>query len=136
MSPQRLTMTCAMLLSLTACNPENESMNASEPMEAAQSLVPATIETDTIDNYFGTAIKDPYRWLEDDLSPDTTEWIGAQNQYTRAYLDDFTLREEISDTLYRLINFEREGAPFLRGRFSLLLPQHRPAESKRALPNR
>lgn len=115
MSPQRLTMTCAILLSLTACNPENESMNTSEQIELPQSPAPATIETDTVDNYFGTVIKDPYRWLEDDLSPETADWIARQNQYTRGYLDDFTLREEISDTLYRLINFEREGAPFFEG---------------------
>jgi prolyl oligopeptidase len=54
---------------------------------------PATAKTDSVDHYFGEEVKDPYRWLEDDRSDETAEWVKAQNKVTFAYLDKIPYRE-------------------------------------------
>ena len=68
-----------------------------------------------VDTYFGVEVADPYRWLENDLSDETANWIGDQNSVTRDYLADIAIRDEVKETVARLINFEREGAPFIAG---------------------
>ena len=57
---------------------------------------------------------DPYRWLEDDLSEDTADWIADQNASTRSYIDAISLRDDVKNTVARLLNFERETAPLLK----------------------
>ena len=47
---------------------------------------PTTKQVDTITNYFGTEVKDPYRWLEDDMSEETGAWVSAENEVTFDYL--------------------------------------------------
>ena len=53
-----------------------------EKVEQAKVVYPATRKTDSVDTYFGTKISDPYRWLEDDRSAETGEWVKAQNKVT------------------------------------------------------
>lgn len=115
MSHHRLIAACLAMSSLAACDTDTAPQTSVDDANQSSSMTPTTIEVDTVDNYFGTNVKDPYRWLEDDQSQATADWIGMQNEHTRDYLDDFTLREEISETLYDLINFERTGAPFFEG---------------------
>ncbi len=68
-----------------------------------------------MDLYNGVAVADPYRWLEDDNSPETKAWVAAQNQVTFSYLDLIPPREPLRRSLTRLWNFERYGAPFKEG---------------------
>jgi prolyl oligopeptidase len=77
---------------------------------------PATRKGDVVDDYFGTRVADPYRWLEDDNSPETKAWVEAQNKVTFAYLERIPQREKIRERLTRLWDFEKYSAPFKRGR--------------------
>ena len=60
---------------------------------------PPTKKGDVKDNYFGTDVEDPYRWLEDDNSPETAEWVKTQNQLTFGYLEKLPNREQIKTRL-------------------------------------
>ncbi len=76
---------------------------------------PETRRDAVVDDYFGTKVADPYRWLEDDNAPDTKAWVEAQNKVTRAYLDAIPERGAIKARLTKLWNYERFGVPFKRG---------------------
>ncbi len=76
---------------------------------------PQTRQVNQVDDYHGTIVPDPYRWLEDLDSPETTEWIAAQNQVTAGYLDQIPNREKIKERLTQLWNYERYSAPFQEG---------------------
>lgn len=78
---------------------------------------PETRREAVVDDYFGTKVADPYRWLEDDNAPDTKAWVVAQNKVTRAYLDAIPERGAIKARLTKLWNFERFGVPFKRGSY-------------------
>ena len=59
------------------------SCNNSESQKHIEKLTyPTTKKVDTITDYFGTELNDPYRWLEDDMSPETEAWVGEQNKVT------------------------------------------------------
>jgi prolyl oligopeptidase len=92
--------------------------NTSSDAQIAASAPINTVDTrrgNHVDTYFGVEVADPYRWLEDDLSDETSNWIGDQNSVTRDYLADIAIRDDVKATVARLINFEREGAPFVAG---------------------
>lgn len=76
---------------------------------------PETRKTDTVDVYFGTEVADPYRWLEDDNSAETAEWVKAQNDVTNAYLAKIPFRDQIRERLTGLWNYPRYGVPFHKG---------------------
>jgi prolyl oligopeptidase len=74
----------------------------------AQTLkYPATTKADVADDYHGTKIADPYRWLEDTDSPETAKWVEAQNAVTRDYLARIPRRASFKDRLLTLYNYER-----------------------------
>ena len=73
---------------------------------------PPTEKVDHTDDYFGTVIADPYRWLEDDRSPQTEAWVKAENAVTNAYLKQIPYRDAIQERLNELINYPRYSAPF------------------------
>lgn len=73
---------------------------------------PVTRKDDVQDNYFGTVVKDPYRWLEDDNSPETAEWVKAQNKTTFAYLKQLPNREKIRKQITELLDYAKHGTPF------------------------
>lgn len=75
---------------------------------------PETRKMDTIDDYFGTKVADPYRWLEDDNSDETKAWVTAQNKVTFGYLNQIPERAHLRERLTELWNYERYGAPFKR----------------------
>ncbi len=64
-----------------------------------------------VDTYHGTEVKDPYRWLEDDNSPETKAWVAAQNEVTQGFLKTLPQRDAIRERLKKLWNFERVGLP-------------------------
>ncbi|GGH29260.1 S9 family peptidase [Sphingobacterium alkalisoli] len=76
---------------------------------------PQTETVDVKDDYFGTVVDDPYRWLEDDLSDDTKKWVTAQNEVTQDYLGQIPFREAIYKRLESLWNYEKVGAPIKEG---------------------
>ncbi|MDT0648208.1 prolyl oligopeptidase family serine peptidase [Zunongwangia sp. F260] len=76
---------------------------------------PETKKVDTVTNYFGTEVKDPYRWLEDDRSEETENWVEAQNEVTFDYLKNIPFRKELENRLSELWNYEKISAPFKEG---------------------
>ncbi len=74
---------------------------------------PTTFKDNTQDSYHGTIIKDPYRWLEDDNSKATKEWVIAQNKVTFDYLNQIPFRRKIKNRLKELWNYERFSTPIL-----------------------
>ena len=84
----------------------------------ARGRPPVTRTDDVKDNYFGTEITDPYRWLEDQQSPETREWIDAQNAYTRSVLDPLPGRQKLKRRLTELLNVDAFTPPVERnGRY-------------------
>lgn len=72
-------------------------------------------DTTVVDDYFGTLVADPYRWLEDDNSQETKDWVKRQNDVTFAYLESLPNRAKIRARLEKLYNYERFGTPFKKG---------------------
>ena len=62
---------------------------------AQQLQYPVTKKVDHVDVYHGTKVPDPYRWLEDDMSPQTAAWVEAQNKVTFPYLEAIPYREQL-----------------------------------------
>lgn len=79
---------------------------------------PKTTQVDTIDEYFGVQVKDPYRWLEDDRSKETEAWVKTQNKTTFDYLSNIPYREELKERLEKLWNYEKIGSPFKEGDYT------------------
>ncbi len=81
----------------------------------AQPAYPQTKKVDTVDTYFGTAVPDPYRWLEDDNSTETKAWVAEQNKTTGAYLAAIPYRDKVKKRLAEVWNYARYSAPFKKG---------------------
>lgn len=79
---------------------------------------PETKKVDTADVYFGTEVKDPYRWLEDDRSAETEAWVKAENTVTFDYLNKIPYRDTIKARLEKLWNYEKFSAPFKEGDYT------------------
>ncbi|MEH1846626.1 MAG: prolyl oligopeptidase family serine peptidase [Nostoc sp.] len=73
-------------------------------------------KSNQVDNYHGTLVADPYRWLEDADSEETRTWIEAQNQVTFGYLSEIPSREKIKQRLTKLWDYEKYGIPFKEGK--------------------
>jgi prolyl oligopeptidase len=83
---------------------------------SAQKLsYPVTEKDGTVDTYFGNSVNDPYRWLEDDRSPKTEDWVRRQNEVTGNYLKNIPLREKLKNRLSELWNYSKESAPYRKG---------------------
>lgn len=76
---------------------------------------PLTRQADVTDDYHGTEVKDPYRWLEDDNSAETAAWVEAQNKVTFGFLESIPQRAKIRARLKELWNYERFGIPHKEG---------------------
>ena len=86
------------------------------PTSAETTLAyPIARKADQTDDYFGTKVSDPYRWMEDVDSPELKTWIDAENELTQNYLAQIPLRETMQRRLTELLNFERYTAPSRRG---------------------
>ncbi len=83
----------------------------------AQIQYPATEKKVVTDDYFGTKVEDPYRWLEDDNAADTKAWVVAENKVTDAYLAGIPFRGKIKERLEKLWNYPKYGAPFKKGNY-------------------
>ncbi len=76
---------------------------------------PETTKGDVVDNYHGTDVPDPYRWLEDDMSDETAAWVGAQNEVTFAYLESIPFRDALKDRMTEIWNYPKMSTPFKEG---------------------
>lgn len=76
---------------------------------------PITKKGETVDVYFGTEIADPYRWLEDDRSEETAQWVKEQNELTFGYLEKIPYRNALKTRMEQLWNYERISSPFSEG---------------------
>ncbi|MCH5720496.1 prolyl oligopeptidase family serine peptidase [Niabella hibiscisoli] len=81
----------------------------------AQIQYPVTEKNTVTDDYFGTKVEDPYRWLEDDNAEATKKWVVEQNKVTTAYLSKIPFRDKIESRLEQLWNYPKSGAPFKKG---------------------
>lgn len=88
------------------------------PALAADGLVyPPTRRVDHVDDYHGTKVPDPYRWLEDDVrkSKEVADWVDDENKVTEAYFKDIPERETLRSRLTELWNYEKYSAPMKEG---------------------
>ncbi|MFN0212634.1 MAG: prolyl oligopeptidase family serine peptidase [Saprospiraceae bacterium] len=107
----------ATIFFLLSCDSGNKTPN-NKSMDFKQISVtyPATLKDTTVsDNYHGTQINDPYRWLEDDQSAETKEWVTRQNIVTNGYLSQIPFRDKVKSRLEQIFDYEKYGAPFKEG---------------------
>lgn len=109
---KKLLLIAALLSIFASCK------NESEKVKPITVNYPETKKVDTVDNYFGEDVPDPYRWLEDDRSDETEAWVKSQNQTTFGYLDNIPYRKELKERLTKLWNYEKIGSPFKEGDYT------------------
>ena len=102
----------ALLLALAASLSAQNKFSSDPP---AKLSYPVAKKIEHVDDYHGTRVPDPYRWLENSDAPETREWIEAENKVTFAYLNQIPERAWIKERLTKLWNYEKVGAPFKRG---------------------
>ncbi|PKF79801.1 S9 family peptidase [Vibrio sp. vnigr-6D03] len=113
----------AAAVAITGCSLPTEPENDT-PKQFAQHIkniaieYPVTKKVNVVDEYFGVKISDPYRWLEDDQSNDTAEWVKSQNELTFDYLKQIPYRQKIEDRLTELMDYEKVGKPFKEGKYT------------------
>ncbi len=103
---KKITPIIIAMLFIFACNTDNNKQ------KSMKYKYPQTKKIDTVDNYFGTEVADPYRWLEDDNSEETKAWVTEQNKLTFSYLDSIPFRDKIKNRLTEIYNYERYSTPF------------------------
>ena len=104
------TLIAIMALALVACETKKDTSMALQ--------YPETARVDSPDTYFGNEVPDPYRWLEDDRSPETEDWVTRQNEVTFGYLESIPFREDLKNRLTTLWNYEKLSTPFKEGDFT------------------
>lgn len=105
---------------ITSCQPDSaqqKNASLSMPYPSIAVAYPTTDTQDVAEDYHGTPVTDPYRWLEDDNAEDTKAWVKAQNEATFGYLEQLPFRKQIADRLTELINFPRLSSPFRVGEY-------------------
>ncbi len=73
---------------------------------------PKTKKENVVDTYFGIKVKEPYRWLENDTSKATANWVKEQNKVTGDYLSQIPFRNDLKKRLTALMNYPKYGSPF------------------------
>ncbi len=96
-------------LFITACN-QQDNYVTHEPIAYHVSK-----KVDQSDDYFGTKVADPYRWLEDDQAEDVKQWVIEQNKVTFNYLNSIPFRSKVKDRLSAIWNYPKFSAPFRKG---------------------
>jgi prolyl oligopeptidase len=101
---------------LTACGPKNDTQS----MQAESIKVKAYPTTDTVnqvDDYHGSKVADPYRWLEEDTAAAVKNWVNSQNDVTQDYLSQIPYRQAIAERYTDLFNFPKVSAPSRAGEY-------------------
>jgi prolyl oligopeptidase len=99
-----LLISIAIMMTISSCCNQQDKID-----------YPVTQKVDQTDDYFGVQVADPYRWLEDDNSEETAEWVKAQNAVTNAYLQNIPFRQKIVDRLTEIWNYPRYRTPVKKG---------------------
>ena len=89
-----------------------------KPLPLMKVNYPETKTIDHTDNYFDSIVPDPYRWLEDDRSTETGEWVKSQNEVSFDYLNKIPFRGAIRERLAELWDYEKYSAPFKEGDYT------------------
>ncbi|WP_082627071.1 prolyl oligopeptidase family serine peptidase [Colwellia sp. TT2012] len=121
MNKQSLFVTSILVTSVLAGCTGNSVGQSSDTMTSTQVQkisYPVAPKGDVVDNYFGTEVADPYRWLEDDRSEETAAWVKAENKVTFDYLAQIPYRDQLKSRLAELWNYEKVGAPFKEGNYT------------------
>lgn len=100
---------------LTACSTQQTANTGSQTITIEY---PTTAKKEVVDTYFGQKVSDPYRWLEDDMSAETADWVKRQNKTTFGYLEQIPYRQEIEKKLAKLMDYEKVGMPFVEGNYT------------------
>ncbi len=87
-------------------------------MQNQQIKYPKTKKGKVIDTYFGTEVADPYRWLEDDLSKETADWVKEQNKVTQKFLHKIPYKEKVKAKFEKIWNYEKKTKPFKEGKYT------------------
>ena len=106
-----LTLVICSIMMLNACQKKS-------PKREHLVNYPETQKKPVVDNYFETEVIDNFRWLEDDRSKETEEWVGTENEVTFEYLSNIPYRKQLKDRLSELWNYEKIGAPFIEGDYT------------------
>jgi prolyl oligopeptidase len=102
-----------------ACNDSIKGVQEPGPdKNMTVQYTPTRKDTSVSDNYFGTTVYDPYRWLENDTSEETAEWVRQQVALTRSYLEKIPFRDAIRQRYETLFNYEKYSAPFKEGAYT------------------
>ena len=106
---KKLNISIPLILLLDICLNMNTTLG--------QLKYPVTEKGDTVDEYFGNSVSDPYRWLEGDVRKESkvADWVKAQNGVAFGYIETLPRRKEIEERLTKLWNYEKYSAPFRRG---------------------
>ena len=106
-------------LFLAACNPAANTAGGTDNPQDSMPLIPVTYPStakDSVeDDFFGTKVADPYRWLEVEDSAATKDWVTAQNKVTFGWLEKVPFRNKIKERLEKVWNYPKYGAPFREG---------------------
>jgi len=90
--------------------PMSQAMTIAQPF-----AYPNSAQVNQVDDYHGTQVADPYRWLENPDSPESRAWIEAQNKLTMGFLADIPARDRLKERLTKLWNYEKYSIPFKQG---------------------
>lgn len=96
----------------------NLALMTSLSAQSYKKSYPETKKVNHVDKYFDAEVKDPYRWLEDDLSAETKKWVIEQNKATYAYLNEIPLRTQLKKSLTEIYNYEKVSTPFEEGDYT------------------
>lgn len=105
MKKNYLLFGCIVLFSIIACK---QQINVTYP---------ETATVDTIDDYFGTLVADPYRWLENDTSAETEAWVEVENSVTESYFSRIPYRGKVRERLEKIWDYPKFGVPFQEGSY-------------------
>jgi prolyl oligopeptidase len=100
------------IISIISCKNNVEKPVAKAPRQDTALVYPSTRMDTVTDNYFGTMVADPYRWLEDDHSEETKNWVQVQNKLTFSCLDKIPFRSALRARIEKLFDYEKQGTPF------------------------
>ena len=117
---KRILLAGAIALFVLICHygqscPTSIAMTAPNQSSSQPFVYPQTHQANQVDDYHGTQVADPYRWLEDPDSDETKAWIEAENKLTFGLLEQIPARDRLKQRLTQLWNYEKYGIPFKQG---------------------